>query len=296
MIRALAPSITSVTDVAAFADAALLTEVMLTPKPGLVDRRNSGAHRDMNLQTFLASARAIAPWWPRFVETGYNSCDLPIHAVLPLVRSVGVRCEDAMIHATEGVNTHKGAIFSIGLLCAAAGRLTGRAIELTRDRLCVEVARICLGIVERELDSVIAPRTAGERMFKQYRFAGARGETASGFLLTRSTALPLYERLRIAGVGADRALLHALLHLLAVNRDTNVVSRGGLAGLIYVQNYARRLLDSGGALANDAVDKLAEFDDALIARNLSPGGSADLLAVTWFLAQFGTRLSTRVGG
>jgi triphosphoribosyl-dephospho-CoA synthase len=97
-------------------------------------------------------------------------------------------------------------------------------------------------------------------------------------------------------VGAERALLHALLHLLAVNRDTNVVSRGGLAGLIYVQNYARRLLDSGGALANDAVDKLAEFDDALIARNLSPGGSADLLAVTWFLAQFGTRLSTRVGG
>jgi ATP:dephospho-CoA triphosphoribosyl transferase len=90
------------------------------------------------------------------------------------------------------------------------------------------------------------------------------------------------------GVDEDVALLQVLLHLLAVNDDTNLVSRGGLAGLDYVNAYARKLLWEGGALAPDGVKKMAAFDDALIARHLSPGGAADLLGLTWFLAQFPT--------
>ena len=96
---------------------------MLTPKPGLVDRRNSGAHRDMDIHTFLASARAIAPWWPRFVEVGAGAADVAAAESLPLVRPTGVLCEQAMLRATAGVNTHKGAVFALGLLCFGAGRL-----------------------------------------------------------------------------------------------------------------------------------------------------------------------------
>ena len=274
------------TTVAAWADGALRAELMLTPKPGLVDRRNSGSHRDMNLETLLASARALLPWWPRFVDIGEAGADVPADEFLPLARITGLRCERAMMAATAGVNTHKGAVFSFGLLCAAAGRLRGQGLALTREGVCTEVARMCKGLVQRELAGNREARTAGERIFQRHGLTGARGEAAAGYSLVRSVALPVYDDLRSRGVDGDTTLLQVLLHLLAINGDTNLVSRGGLAGLSYVQDSARTLLREGGVLAPGGVLGMAAFDDALIARHLSPGGSADLLAVTWFLARF----------
>jgi len=285
-LLAAAHQATTITWIAAYAHRALLTELMVTPKPGLVDRRNCGAHRDMDMQMFLASAQAIAPWWPHFVQIGYTYARLPARDFLSLLRPEGVLCEKAMLQATGGVNTHKGAIFSLGLLCGAAGRLLATGIELNRERLCAEVAGICAGLLERELNGRDALRTAGERCFRRYGLTGARGEAASGFALVRLIALPACDRLRVEGVRENLALLQVLLHLLAINRDTNLVSRGGLAGLHYVRAYAAKLLLEGGALAPAGQEKMEAFDDALIAHHLSPGGSADLLAVTWFLAQF----------
>jgi triphosphoribosyl-dephospho-CoA synthase len=273
---------------AAYANRALLTELMLTPKPGLVDRRNCGAHHDMDMHTFLVSARSIAPWWPRFVEIGSSCACVAASASLPLVRPVGVLCEQAMLRATDGVNTHKGGIFSLGLLCFGAGRLLGRGISLTRERLCDEVASICVELVDRELKARGEARTAGERVFRRYGVFGARGEAASGYATVRTTALPVYDQLRSSGIDEDLMLLQVLLNLLAVNNDTNLLSRGGSAGRDYVRAYAKTLLGEGGVLAPDGLCKMAAFDDALIARHLSPGGTADLLAITWFLAQFPT--------
>ena len=270
--------------IAEYAEQALLTELMLTPKPGLVDRRNCGAHHDMNLQTFLSSAAAMAGWWPRFVDIGHAYAHVPAQDFLPLVRPAGLLCEKAMMRATSGVNTHRGVIFSLGLLCAAAGRLSAQGIALTRDRLCIEVAEICVGLVERELDATDTQRTEGENVFRRYGLSGARGEAASGYATVRTVALPVYERLRLDGIREEVALLQVLLRLLAFSSDTNLVSRGGMAGLHYVRAYAQKLLREGGVLI-DGVKKMAAFDDALIARHLSPGGSADLLAITWFLAQ-----------
>ena len=284
--RSAAGGAAGVVPVADYAGRAVLTELLVTPKPGLVDRRNSGAHHDMDFQTFLASARAIAPWWRRFVEKGRETAGAPVDALLPLVRPTGVLCEQAMFQATRGVNTHKGAIFSLGLLCVGAGRLAAHRIALTRERLCAQVAHMCAGIVERELGGQREPRTAGERVFRRHGLGGARSEAASGFALVRAAALPAYDELRRSGYRDEVALLQVLLRLLAVNADTNVVSRGGLEGLEYVRHYARRLLREGGALAPDGMEKMAAFDDALIARRLSPGGCADLLGVAWFLAQF----------
>jgi triphosphoribosyl-dephospho-CoA synthase len=273
-------------EIAEYAEQALLTELMLTPKPGLVDQRNCGAHHDMDMQTFLASAVALAEWFPRFVEIGRTTAQVPASEFLPMVRPAGVLCERSMLEATDGVNTHKGAIFSLGLLCAAAGRLLAANAALTRERLCCEVAHICVGLVDRELERLVTARTAGERIFKSHRFAGARGHAACGYEIVRTVALPVYDRLRRDGVRENMALLQVLLHLLAVNDDTNLVSRGGLTGLHYVHYYASKLLREGGAMAPGGVEKMAAFDDALIASRLSPGGTADLLAVTWFLAQF----------
>jgi len=136
---------------------------------------------------------------------------------------------------------------------------------------------------------------SGEHTRHRQLVAALRGgQAASGYALVRSIALPLYDSLRLNGVREEAALLQVLLHLLAINPDTNLASRGGLAGLDYVRAYASRVLSEGGALAPDGVEKMAAFDDALIARNLSPGGTADLLGVTWFLAQLPTN-TRRIG-
>jgi len=281
-----APQSATASAIAEYAEQAVLQELMLTPKPGLVDRRNCGAHDDMDIHTFLASACAIAPWWPRFVEIGHDSAHVAAREALGHVRPAGVLCEQAMMRATHGVNTHKGAIFSIGLLCFAAGRLIAHRVSLSRERMCSEVACICFGLVDRELNNTREALTAGERVFRRHGFTGARGEAASGYATVRMAALPVYDRLHRDGVDEEAALLQVLLHLLAVNNDTNLVSRGGPAGLKYVRTYARRLLRDGGVVAPDGVNKMAAFDDALIARHLSPGGTADLLGITWFLARF----------
>ncbi len=264
---------------------ALHREVMLTPKPGLVDRRNSGAHRDMTLGTFMASGAAIRPWFPLFFDTGVKTASRPIAEVLAKLRADGVACEKAMFAATNGVNTHKGAIFSFGLLIAAAGRRFALGDTLKREALCSDVASMTADLVERELKRAKRSRTAGEALYRRHGFTGARGEAASGFATVRVHAIPVFLSTWLRTGDERLALSGALLALLAHNRDTNLVARGGMGGLAYVQASARKLIDRGGAEAPDFHEAMTRFDDDLIERNLSPGGSADLLAVTWFLAR-----------
>ncbi|WP_342627125.1 triphosphoribosyl-dephospho-CoA synthase CitG [Nguyenibacter vanlangensis] len=267
------------------AERALLTELFLTPKPGLVDRRNSGAHNDMTLQTFIRSINAISPWFLRFFEWGASNATIAPGECLALIRPIGFECETAMFAATGGINTHKGAIFALGLLSVAAGRAEALRIDITRENLCFMVADFCHGIVGRELGNAGRTRTAGERVYRRYGLSGARGEAESGFATVRRLALPIYDDLLQQGDCENHALMRVLLELLAFNADTNLVSRGGVDGLTFVRDYASNLLLQNPKPASDLLDKLCLFDDALIARNLSPGGSADLLAVTWFLAQ-----------
>ncbi len=264
---------------------ALHREVLLTPKPGLVDRRNSGAHRDMTLDTFMASGAAISVWFPLFFETGVKTASRPLAEVLPKLRADGLACEKAMLVATQGVNTHKGAIFSFGLLIAATGRRLSLGHALEPEAICSDVGSMTADLIDRELKRANASRTAGETLFRRHGLTGARGEAASGFATVRVHALPVFVSTWLRTGDERRALSAALLALLAHNRDTNLVARGGMDGLAYVQASAKKLIDRGGAEAPDFHDAMTRFDDDLIARNLSPGGSADLLAVTWFLAR-----------
>ncbi len=146
------------------------------------------------------------------------------------------------------------------------------------------VARFCRGMVMQELSSAGGERLSkGEAHFLRYGLSGARGEAESGFLTVRTQAMPVFTRMMEETGDSNLALLQTLLHLMAWNDDTNLVSRGGLAGLNFVQQEAQRLLWQGGVLADGGLEALRQFDDELIARHLSPGGSADLLAVTGFI-------------
>jgi triphosphoribosyl-dephospho-CoA synthase len=269
--------------VAALGHEALRREYELTPKPGLVDRRNTGAHRDMDLASFRASAQALTPFFAGFVVRGADTADRPADTILEALRPIGRDAERAMLAATGGVNTHKGSIFAFGLATGAVGRLTALGMTIDADAVCDAVAAVAAGLVARELRPDREPRTAGEAIHRRHGLTGARGEAASGFATVRRGALPVLRRALAAGGDADRALHAALLHLLEHNPDTNLVARGGLAGLAFARAAAAALRRAGGVDAPDFLARMAALDDAFIARNLSPGGSADLLALTWFL-------------
>lgn len=254
---------------------ALRLELDLTPKPGLVDRANNGSHQDMDHALFLNSIAAITPWFTVFEQAGRDHAQQPASDQLRLLRPAGIACEQAMFAATHGVNTHKGGIFSLGLLCFAAGRLQGQRRVVSADTLCQQVSEICRGLVARELAARPRAITAGEQQFREYGLTGARGEAEQGFATVRRAVLPYWHQEQ-----GERRLHHALLRLMAANRDSNLVSRGGIEGLHYVQDYAATLLATHWDHA-----ALCEMDRALMARRLSPGGSADLLAVAYVLAE-----------
>jgi len=261
----------------------MITEVNLSPKPGLVDRHNCGAHKDMALVDFYRSADAIYPWFPQFIAYGASSAKQPAEQILAGLRPIGLACEAAMFRATAGVNTHKGSIFSLGLLCAALGRLQALHQPLTPENTCRTAARFCQGLTERELIQHNPQQSAGQKLYRQLGLTGARGEAEAGYPLVLNLALPHYQSLLAQGIKGELALLETLLLLMAHNGDTNVASRGGADGLHWLQQQAKVLLHRGGIRRPSDVMHLHTFNQRCINRNLSPGGSADLLIVTQFL-------------
>lgn len=287
LIRQYLPFIkkTPATRVAKLATTALLKEVDLTPKPGLVDRNNSGAHHDMDFQTFIVSIQAISKWFDNFYYCGYLHKELEGEALLNAIRPVGIACEKAMFEATQGVNTHKGAIFSLGLICAVVGHLEARQERINYIAICDRVATICENILD-ELVTNNKQKTAGERLYKLYGFTGARGEAVAGFQTVTQYSLPVYLEFLRQGHTEQTALLQALMVLMAHNNDTNVIARGGLEGLAFVKETAKNLLKQYGLFLSESLSPLFLFDQQLIDKHLSPGGSADLLSITWLLAQY----------
>ena len=265
---------------------ALIREICLSPKPGLVDMNNNGAHHDMNFQTFITSINAISNWFERFYQYGKHNANIAAPDFLANIRPIGLECETEMFSATKQINTHKGGIFAFGLLLSAIGKLEQLKLQTTTPMICNEVANICHGMVNKELSQNNCSHSVGERLFKQHNLTGARGEAESGYTTAREISLPIYREMLNSGYNEESALLQAMLYLLAYNQDTNLVSRGGLAGLEFVQNEARDLIQQGGVMHPNGLEMIAKLDDELIKRHLSPGGSADLIAVTWFLSHY----------
>ncbi|WP_392562653.1 triphosphoribosyl-dephospho-CoA synthase CitG [Orbus sturtevantii] len=272
-------------DAAKLAQTALLKEVDLTPKPGLVDQMNNGAHRDMNLITFLQSIAAITPYLDEFYYYGTHNKHTDNRVFLADLRVIGLKCEAAMFLATSNINTHKGAIFALGLILSSLGRLEEQNKSPHYSIICNQVATLCQGMVERELISSPG-NTVGEKLYRQYGLTGARGEAQNGYTLIQELSLPVYFDCLKKGYTEQQSLWQSMLHLLANNNDTNVVSRGGMSGLNFVKDYATKLLNDNSALTFLAEEKLQQFDNLLIEKNLSPGGTADLIAVTWFLSHY----------
>lgn len=257
---------------------ALLDEVHTTPKPGLVDLRNNGSHTDMDVPRFTASAMALRPFFARCAGLGQETADLPPADAFPRLREAGIEAEKAMYAATGGVNTHKGAIYTLGILCAAAARLRHMGHPSPEPG---EVLSLCAAIAGEaavaDLQNARAD-TAGLRLYREAGIRGIRGEMASGLPSVGELALPIFRAARADGRSKNDAGVLTLLHLIVRVSDTNLHHRGGPEGAAFAANAAKGLLAEGPTR-----EWIEALDDAFIARNLSPGGCADLLAATYFL-------------
>ena len=266
---------------ARLATRALLFEVCVTPKPGLVDRANNGSHRDMDIYTFMSSAAALFPYFAGCVRLGRKTAGRPAPETFAALRWQGLQAECDMRRATGGVNTHKGAIYSMGLLCGALGRLCR---ERWADPAAVlsEIAAMVRGAVSRELDGATSEnaKTAGQRLYALYGVTGVRGEAEKGFPSVLEFGLPVLEAGLARGKTADEAGAAALLTLLLHTADTNMLARGDMDGLKEAEAQVRAVLSACEYPPAEAVERL---DRAFISRRLSPGGSADLLSLCWML-------------
>ena len=379
-------------EISRLATSALLEEVSVTPKPGLVDRANNGSHRDMDFSSFQASAAALTPYWDACFHEGMRPANPPVSAVgaangrqpeaeapqmchserskesvLPAatgekgtdpsttlrsaqddrrrtitpaetfaaLRPIGKRAERDMLAATGGVNTHKGAIFTLGVLCGAIGRrwTAGEGFPSV-DIILDEAAAMTRETLEQELPAAHW-NTAGEALYRQYGTRGIRGEVADGLPAVREVSLPVFRALLAQGLDRNHAAAVTLLHLIANVEDTNLLHRGGPEGAAWAREQAAELLspachserseesvppaaslekrtDSSTSLRSAQNDRqgtlmpksselisgsrvpslreIAELDRQFIQRKLSPGGCADLLAVTLFLDSLPTEL------
>lgn len=257
---------------------ALLYEVGVTPKPGLVDRANSGSHKDMNYSTFVASALALREYFVSCAELGYRWAPRKTD-LFPLLQQKGIAAEKKMYEASHGVNTHKGAIFSLGLLSAGAGILARMGRPLIGEAVCLVGGRLAQEHLAAHPWNSSDTATNGERAFAQYGVRGIRGEAGNGFPSVRDNALPVFKKLVSQGKSLNEAGAVCLLHLIAAVEDTNMIKRGGYDTWRVMQQQVREILNSPEV----SLAKISDLDRCFIQRNLSPGGCADLLAVTFFL-------------
>lgn len=273
-------------NIARLAVGSLLKEAAVYPKPGLVTPLDNGSHSDMDFQNFIDSAMALLPCFLNCASIGLETLELGAEDVLGLLRVTGRQGEWEMLRATGGVNTHKGAIFLLGLLCAAAGRLAAQERESTPRALALTASSFVRGIVDRELADLTLERcrTAGERAFVLYGLEGARGEAERGFPTALRAAGRMRELEREHGALSFRErAVHVLIHIVSENADCNLVARGGLDAMLNVQTEAKKILQAGGMLTSSGRAGIAELERRLVSRNLSPGGSADILSAALFL-------------
>ncbi len=270
---------------ASLAVESLKEEVHTTPKPGLVDEHNNGSHKDMDLALFEASADALKPYFRTAFLLGNEWKNCPPKEAFSALREAGKEAEEAMFSVTDGVNTHKGAIFTLGLVCGALGRLWSAEQPLgDRARLLGEISALAKQAMEEDFAHMTG-KTVGERFYLQEGIEGVRGEAKRGFPTVAKGALPLFEALLQEGLCRNAAAVKTLLFLIAETEDTNLLSRGGKKGAEWAKKEAKKAF-----LAPDfSLERVAETDRLFIEKNLSPGGSADLLALVLFLSRLGER-------
>jgi triphosphoribosyl-dephospho-CoA synthase len=265
----------SAVDLADRATDALIAEALLTPKPGLVDRRGTGAHRDLDLTRLLRSANSLRADFRQMAECAAGRA--PVQSLREELAWIGREAEQRMLAATGGSNAHRGAIWVLGLLVAARQSCGEGAAVMEVADVAARIARL------PDRFAPATPPSNGSRVCEKYGVPGARGEAQDGFPHVTKIGLPALQRARHRGVAETHAQLDALMAIMAHLPDTCLLHRGGPGVLKVAQDGARAVIDIGGTSTVEGWRALLALDAELLARWASPGGCADLLAACLFL-------------
>lgn len=256
---------------------AILLEVSTHPKPGLVTRLSNGAHKDMSIFTFMMSSAVLSKAFNDLQDIGQAHRGTLAELFCKL-RSYGVGAEAELLRVTKGVNTQRGILFAGGIVSAVSGYAMN--MGLSRDALLPMIKEMAAGLVARELKNLdYAAMTAGEKLYYKYGITGIRGEVENGFPSVVNYGLPALEDAFNKGATINDALVHALIALMTVVEDSNVIWRTDYDTLLEVQRIAKDILNLGSVFAEKGRMAIAETERYFLQRHISPGGSADLLSV-----------------
>lgn len=254
---------------------ALRQELACYPKPGLVSFQDSGSHADMDATTFIASINSLRGYFKDMAEAGSQA------AGFETLNRIGLAAERKMLGATNGINTHRGAVFSLGLLAAAAGYVIGRKERVSAEQVCLQVG--ALWGADMLATSYQCRGTNGAHVRDRYGVAGAREHAASGFPTLRRRSFPALYEARSAGLDANWAGVQSFLNSIVVLDDSNLLHRGGMEALRFAQRRAADMLLLGGAFTLEGRHAIRLLHSEFVGAWLSPGGSADMLALSYFL-------------
>jgi len=256
----------------------LLYEVSVSPKPGLVDKYNNGSHKDMNMLTFIDSSIALNSYFYDCCQISLDNKDLAYDELFNLLRIRGIKADKDMLNATGNINTHKGAVFSLGLLASAAALIYSQNNSFDSEAIFFEAGEICRHSFLKDFEKINPDtKTNGEKVFLNYGIKGIRGEAAFGFPTIKDDSLPFLKSLEKEKIDFNDKCIMTLLKIMSVADDTNIISRGSLKELEYVKKKSKDILKLP---LDSQIKAVFDFDKDLINKNLSPGGSADLLAAT----------------
>ncbi|WP_375722824.1 triphosphoribosyl-dephospho-CoA synthase MdcB [Arcobacter sp. KX21116] len=260
-----------------FAIRSLYKELSLSHKPGLVSFIDTGSHKDMDAITFMRSIFSLRNYFKKITLAGSNNADFSY------LQFLGIEAEKKMLRATNGINTHKGAIFSLGILCAGVGLLYSKKIDFNSQNLSKVIKENWGDIILNYDNPNKNPISNGQKVKEKYGYNGARYEAANGFLTITKLALPVLKNTMITSKKEEASLMQTLFILMKNLSDTNIVHRGGKDGLLFVQKISRDFLNKGGVFQKNWENKVFKIHKQFISKNLSPGGSADLLASSYFV-------------
>ncbi len=268
--------------IAELATRSLLYEAAVSPKPGLVDRFHNGSHKDMDIYTFINSASVLHSYFYSCAYAGlkYGQKE-DMSGLFPTLRIYGKGAEAAMLRSTGGINTHKGALFTIGILCAAFGANNPDDWK-DSEKILQTCARITTNLLESDFANLTADtaKSIGEKLYVKYGITGVRGQMAEGLPVVAKYGLPLLSRLMEEGKSIDEAGTATLLTIMVHMTDTNLIARSDM-------DTQKAVIEAVNTLLHDAQcpskATLEALDSEFTEKNLSPGGSADMLAACWML-------------
>lgn len=264
-----------------FATQAMIYEVSCFPSPGLVSPISNGAHKDMDFYTFINSTAVLNKYMFMFSEAGINASNLD--ELFVSLRKIGVKAEEEMFLKTKNINTHKGMIFLMGLTLGSTSFCIKNKSSF--ENIKENIKSMCAGITnelkdaEKKAESLMSH---GEKLYVKHGVTGVRGEAEEGIPLAFNLGLKEYER--ASDLNENDRLIHTLFHIMSKCEDSTILHRHDFNILEYVKETSKDIIDRGGLYSLKMKEYIYKLNENFIQKNISPGGSADILAVTVFLS------------